>query len=192
MKVYNYKNYEEYVDAQVSANKHKLNQIWVKEDTIATIASKKQIVSNILCHGTRNGAEQKMFQTHFPAANIIGTEISNTATQFSNTIQHDFHEVNNDWINLFDIVYSNSWDHSYDPDKSLEAWKDQLNDDGYLCIEFANVSPKPSDPFFATDEDILKLFNAHGLDLIDTFNTTNNFNGKGGERLSKVYITKRI
>ena len=49
----------------------------------------------------------------------------------------------------FDIVYSNSFDHAYDPTKAILAWKDQLTTDGVLVIELMtgveNIS-RPVDP----------------------------------------------
>ncbi|MEJ0015745.1 MAG: hypothetical protein WDN25_04115 [Acetobacteraceae bacterium] len=48
---------------------------------------------------------------------MLGTEISDTATQSSTTIQWDFHEVKPEWLNSVDFIYSVSWDHRYDPVK---------------------------------------------------------------------------
>ncbi|MBK6621188.1 MAG: hypothetical protein IPG32_10020 [Saprospirales bacterium] len=47
---------------------------------------------------------------------VIGTEISDSASKFSHTIEWDFHEVKPEWIGRADFIYSNSFDHSYDPE----------------------------------------------------------------------------
>ena len=171
MKVYDYKNYDEYVKHQTYANKVKLDWVYARQfiiDIVCDNSSKE--TNNILCHGTRNGAEQKMFLSRFPKAKVIGTEISETATKFELTVQHDFHEENPEWINKFDIVYSNAWDHSYDPIKSITAWKNQLNDKGKLFIEHDwnpkyNISDQ-HDPFQVEHNEILDIFKQVGLNLV--------------------------
>ncbi len=92
------------------------------------------MISSVLCHGTRNAREQEYFKNLLPFAEIIGTEISYTAAEFPMTEQHDFHEPQDKWLNKFDIVYSNSFDHSYDPEKCINTWKDQLSSNGSLYI----------------------------------------------------------
>jgi hypothetical protein len=47
----------------------------------------------------------------------MGTEISDTAGQFPYTIQWDFHKTKAEWIDATDFIYSNCFDHSYDPQK---------------------------------------------------------------------------
>lgn len=136
MKVFDYKDYNQYVAEQTKANVKKETWVWVRESTIKIIANDcSQEVESIICHGTRNGKEQKLFKQYFPKATVIGTEISETASKYEMTVQHDFHEVKEEWLNNFDIVYSNSFDHSYDPEKSITAWKDQLKDNGKLYVE---------------------------------------------------------
>lgn len=137
MKLWKYKDYDEYVKVQTEGNIIKLQNVWINESTIKAIYKLKPMTDNIICHGTRNGQEQKLFKKQFTKAFVVGTEISHTATQFPNTIQHDFHEVKEDYINKFDIVYSNSFDHSYDPHKCLKTWIGQLKKDGLLCIDVA-------------------------------------------------------
>ena len=159
MKIYEYESYEDYVAAQTRANKIKLKWVYVKEGTIGKIAKDKGTAENILCHGTRNGTEQKYFKSHFPDAYIIGSEISETATQFPMTIQHDFAMVREEWIGKFDIVYSNSFDHSIDPEKTIQVWKDQLSDNGKLYLEYSEIESvcEPSDPLDATTKEIRDL-----------------------------------
>ena len=63
--------------------------------------------------------EQQYFKDSFSKLNInvnvLGTEISSTATNYPNTIEWDFHDVKEEWVSNVDIVYSNSIDHSYKP-----------------------------------------------------------------------------
>ena len=132
MKIWEYKDEEEYRQNQYQANIQKLDRVWVKEWHIEMIGlcvkSLGRNTKSILCHGTRNGTELKYFKTQFPNARIIGTEISPTAKQFPNTIRHDFQKTHPRLVGKFDIVFSNSLDHSRDPIETLKVWKDQLKD----------------------------------------------------------------
>jgi hypothetical protein len=69
-------------------------------------------------------------------ANVIGTEISDTATRFPHVIQWDFHNVKEEWIGNIDFIYSNSWDHSFDPDLMLEQWLKCLKPGGLCFLEW--------------------------------------------------------
>lgn len=168
MKIYRYNSYDEYVEAQTAANIKKNKNIWVTQETIEKICTIQPKATNILCHGTRNGAEQKYFKVFYPDATIIGTEISHTAIHFDMTIQHDFHNQREEWIDKFDIVYSNSFDHSYDPTKSLSTWKDQIKNNGRLYLEIMlgidNVSKK-SDPLEINEDELKELINSLNMKI---------------------------
>ena len=175
MKIYEYKNYDEYVDEQTKANKVKLASIWVQKSTIDQIAQRVLYPKAIMCHGTRNGSEQNYFQQIYGEnVEIIGTEISETATQFNMPVQHDFHEQKQEWVDHFDILYSNSFDHSYDPWKCIKTWGDQLKQGGWAFLEMStdrkiNVS-RPSDPLkIESTKEVMDLLEHGGLECIDEF-----------------------
>ena len=73
----------------------------------------------VYCHGTRQGFEQKWFSKNLECK-VIGTEISDNANDYKNTIEWDFHNVKKEWIGSVDFIYSNALDHSYDPNKCLK------------------------------------------------------------------------
>jgi len=129
-------DYEAYKQVQIDGNKRKTDQVWAIEENIVFLSRYIQRIigdpSFGICHGTRQGLEQKWFKEQL-RCNIIGTEISDTATQFPDTIQWDFHDVKPEWINAADFIYSNAFDHSYDPEKCLNAWMSCLKT-GELCI----------------------------------------------------------
>lgn len=172
MKIYKYENYEDYVAAQTEANVRKISNVWVRRSTIEKIHSIQPFASYILCHGTRNAKEQRLFRELYPTAEILGTEISSTAEQFPMTVQHDFHEpLKGSW----DIVYSNSFDHSYDPEKALRNWKSQLSADGalYLDYSFSEVDNRArrSDPLQISTEELIELSIKVGLTITDEYLT---------------------
>ena len=61
MKVFKYEDYDHYVKAQTEGNKRKIDNVYVDSKVVDAIAKLKGEAKTILCHGTRNGAEQKMF-----------------------------------------------------------------------------------------------------------------------------------
>lgn len=150
-------DYEAYREVQTRGNKRKLDSVWVREENIEFLAGYlKQHLENIgfgLCHGTRNGKEQVWFRKHLDCE-VLGTEISDTAGQFPHTIQWDFHETKPEWLEQTDFIYSNSLDHSYDPEKCLNAWADCLKPGGLCILEHnsSNHTARELDPFGAPIE----------------------------------------
>jgi SAM-dependent methyltransferase len=137
---------------QELGNRAKIEQVWTSEDSLLFISRWLQqrgfAPSFILCHGTRNGFEQRIFSNFF-RCEVIGTEISSTASSFPMTVQADFHEARPEWEHRADLVYSNSLDHAYDPVKALRAWAEAVRDGGVLVLEKAS----DSDPRGVSDLD---------------------------------------
>jgi hypothetical protein len=149
-------DYEKYRQIQTAGNRRKLEYVWADEENIAFLSRYISRVAGAprfgICHGTRRGKEQEWFRKHL-GCEVIGTEISDTAEQFPNTIQWDFHEVKPEWINATDFIYSNSFDHSYDPEKCLNAWMSCVRPGGLCILEHSNFhAPEGTcelDPFGA-------------------------------------------
>ena len=115
-----------------------------------------------ICHGTRRGGEQANFTKALPnSPEVIGTEISDTATQFPNTVQWDFNEVNKEWDSKADFVYSNSWDHSCDPYRTFSAWGQSLKPDGLLILHHGDgyrpEAVSEMDPFGASQPALIQI-----------------------------------
>lgn len=149
-------NYEKYRKIQEDSNKMKINNVWVIEENIAFLS---KYIKNLIhspqfgiCHGTRRGKEQEWFRKYLNCE-VIGTEISDTAETFPYTIQWDFHEVKPEWLDSVDFIYSNSFDHSYDPEKCLNAWMSCLRKGGLCFIEHSSLhephGASERDPFGA-------------------------------------------
>lgn len=147
-------NYEEYRKVQTEGNIRKIDKVWVLEKNISFLSDyiKKTIgkVEFGICHGTRSGKEQEWFRKYLHCE-VIGTEISDTAETFPNTIQWDFHETKPEWINSVDFIYSNAFDHSYDPEKCLNAWMSCLKKSGLCILEHTSGHEQATrlDPFGA-------------------------------------------
>ena len=66
VKIYKYKNYDEYKETQISYNKKKIEHVWADEKTLEKIS--EFLLENVstgiikgICHGSRNGFEQNFF-----------------------------------------------------------------------------------------------------------------------------------
>ena len=96
--------YEKYRKTQVFHNRRKIDQVWADEETLSVIASYIKthvpVVRAGICHGTRRGYEQAEFSRQLGCP-VIGTEISDSAGKFANTVQWDFHEQKVEWRNRF-------------------------------------------------------------------------------------------
>lgn len=168
-------DYQTYKAVQQAGNIHKLKLVSASEAALGELA--QELIGRgfephfILCHGTRNGAEQRFLRSHFPAARILGTEISSTATQFADTIEWDFHQVKPEWLGAVDLMYSNSWDHSYDPAKLFAAWGQCISDCGIMAIEHTNghLPHKRAvlDPFGATLDGLVRVVEANSGLVLD-------------------------
>ena len=74
-----------------------------------------------------------------------------------------------DWVGKFDIVYSNSIDHSIDPHETIRVWKDQLSENGKMYIEYSeqqSVPNYPQDPLHASAAEIKQLLQEQGLVIV--------------------------
>lgn len=147
-------DYEKYKQTQIAGNKRKIENIWVLEENVEFLANylKKSLdgIEFGLCHGTRRGKEQEWFRKYLDCE-VIGTEISDTADQFPHTIQWDFHESKPEWKDAVDFIYSNSFDHSYDPQKCLREWVSCLKKGGVCILEHTSGHEDATelDPFGA-------------------------------------------
>lgn len=140
-----YESYEQYREIQVRHNRRKVERVWADEGTLSRLCDelrkampeKRQLRG--ICHGTRNGFEQRFLADH-AGFDVIGTEISDTAERFDRTVQWDFHDVNDEWLAVFDFVYTNALDHAYDPALAIETWLNQLSADGVLALEITEAN----------------------------------------------------
>ncbi|MEO8245470.1 MAG: methyltransferase domain-containing protein [bacterium] len=173
-----YDDYESYRLVQEEGNKAKLRAQFVKKSHIVFLANWLTAtrdraglgpVSFALCHGVRRGKEQMWFRRRLDGAEVIGTDISETAKAFDNTVQWDFHDENPDWEAKADFVYSNSWDHAYDPGKAFRAWAGSLKPGGLILLDHTSGHmPKSTsvlDPFGATRDAVIRILDKSCGDL---------------------------
>lgn len=198
MKIFKYNSYDEYKKTQIDANKRKIHYSYVDPNSIELLCDYvckdlNIVPNNILCHGTRQGKEIKYFKEYLRKyeinSKIIGTDISPTASNFDDTIQWDFHEIKDEWIGKYDLIYSNSFDHSPYPQKCLKSWMSCINPDGICIIEYSEecdaVNSKV-DPFGATLDEYKDLIQRCGFNLVDLLDNS------GIEDLGETHKGERI
>ena len=154
--LHEYPSYEKYREVQIFHNKRKINSVSADKLTLQRVV--ELVVSNTekrpikgLCHGVRNGFEQNYLNSLNVGIEALGTDISETALDYENSVQWDFHDVNDEWKNKFDFIYTNSLDQSWQPKQALVVWLEQLSKNGVLIIEHTKLhEPKGTsemDPF---------------------------------------------
>jgi hypothetical protein len=138
MKVYKYKNYNEYVECQTAAFNRKRWNLWAVEKNIEYLSDFiNATIPNAmrgLCHGVRQGIEQQWFMKHLGGMEVIGSEIGGVISD--NTVKWDFNKVNIEWIGKFDFIYSNSFDHAFNPVETLRVWAGQVKAGGLIMLEY--------------------------------------------------------
>lgn len=162
-------DYERYKAIQTAANKAKLEAVFAVEENIRHLARRILEIRGActfgICHGTRKGLEQAWFSDALDCP-VLGTEISDTAALFPNTIQWDFHELKDEWIGQADFVYSNSWDHAYDPKTCFDHWVQCLKPGGLMLLDHTSRhlpdTVNPVDPFGASIDELLRLLDTWG------------------------------
>jgi SAM-dependent methyltransferase len=162
-------DYSLYQQIQEQGNLAKIDRVWADRTNIEFAASVVTrycgSVSFGICHGTRRGLEQRWFR-EFLGGEIIGTEIASTASTFEHTLQWDFHQIREDWIAATDFIYSNSWDHSYEPEACIKNWVRCLRPGGICLLEHSSEHEadlaRPLDPFRATLAALTNLINDWG------------------------------
>lgn len=142
--VHQYDSYEDYVSIQVEANIRKIDKVWADPETLTHIALIIESVFEYepikgLCHGSRNGFETSFFNERNGRYRVLGTDISETAHQFENSVQWDFHEEKTEWNQAHQFIYSNSLDQSWNPKEAVRVWLNQLTENGILFIEHSVV-----------------------------------------------------
>jgi len=191
-------NYAAYRATQIEGNRRKLGHVFAHEANIAVIAAYAEnrigSVRSVLCHGVRNGRELEWFAKHLSGApEMLGTDISDTATQFPHCIQWDFHDENPDWLGKWDLIYSNSWDHAFDPERAFAVWVRCLSPRGLLVLEHSRYhNPDKADaldPFGASIRGLRETLDRAGAPdfaVIDTLHLPN------GHKRRRAVIVSRI
>jgi len=127
-----------------------------------------------VCHGARGGHECDELRRNMPFARIIGTDLfphSGKSAQLQSktkVVEWDFNKQKAEWEGWFDLIYTNSLDHSDDPSNTLQVWMEQLSRCGALFIQWnrSDQDVKGGDCFGADPLEMIDLLNSVGR-LVD-------------------------
>ena len=166
MKIYSeYKSYQEYVDIQTETNKEKIEVVWVMQEEVIQLSNYivdkySDEIHYVMCHGARNGTEVKYFTESLPDNWIVeGNDISDTANAYG-LHQWDMQYCYEGWKQKFTIQYTNSFDHVYDPQKTINSFMKQCATGGSVFIQWTenlNNEPLPSDPLSINLEELVDM-----------------------------------
>jgi|TARA_Y100000996_G_scaffold413994_1_gene403666 SAM-dependent methyltransferase len=151
MKLFKYRDYDHYLEGQ--RLKQNFQDLWAKPDIINQLAQYiKENVPNPkagLCHGVRRGEELEHFLNSFEdlglnGMKMIGTDICDFSIEDDNGLPvhpdviwpWDFHKIKDEWVDNFDFIYTNSLDHTINPEEILDQWMKCLKKDGICIIEW--------------------------------------------------------
>jgi hypothetical protein len=168
MKLLRFENYDEYRQAQIAANESKFGDVFAEIPVLRRIAAhfgRRSATSRVgLCHGVRNGYEVRRLRRLLPRVDIMGTDISSTAARIPNCIVWDMHDVKPEWRGAVDFMYSNSWDHTYDPELLFARWSECLSPSGRQYLSYTDlhsergvVETSKSDPFGCSLDELIRM-----------------------------------
>ena len=184
MKLYKYKTYENYVKHQIKGNKADPNGQWCEEEEIKFLSEYLLKHYNIkfgICHGSKQGNEQKWF-SEYTGAEVIGTDITDVVEKYPNTIRWDFHNTKPEWIDGVDFIYSNAFDHSCKPKDCLKTWMSCVKKNGCCILEWSTGHREEAtsliDPFGASLEECKSLIEECGFIVKDMLKMSTKLRGE--------------
>ena len=147
MEIYEHKDYEWYkaVQRKLTAKKTQYGKnslSWIDEESLMEVNKLMHYyvtdIKTMVCHGCRSGVEVDVFQRLNPDAKVFGTDLYGEGYKYDRIYfrEMDFDNIPEEWKKYFDVIYSNSIDHSRDPINTLMAWKSELKDSGICFVNF--------------------------------------------------------
>lgn len=144
-----YKDYKEYLKQQVVraeskwGRKPEFNDPFIK--SLKNTFNKVNVgqPKSICCMGVRDGTELFVLKELFPKAEVIGVDITENikTIKTENKVKvylQDFNNLPNGWTDKFDLVFSNSLDHSFNPSNTIKEWHRATSK--YILLELSTHS----------------------------------------------------
>ena len=152
-KIHQFADYDQYLETERRGSRYRMNRRpTANKHSVRLIADYLQqhysSPLSILCHGARDGTEVRLFRGVFPEAKVLGTDVFTKGSP--DVIEWDYHRQKPEWVNHWDLIYSNSLDHSPKPEEGLVTWIEQLNPTGSLFLVWTfshQLNDKPQLPF---------------------------------------------
>lgn len=180
-------NYEQYKEIQITRSLAKWHSASFDDKMFIKIlltAIPKMIVNStnrvlnpetICCMGIRNGNEYKALKEYqkgiyeINKSKIFGVDITKYVERVGdNCFAYDFNELPTDWLDKFDLIYSNSIDHSFDINKTIREWHRVLKNDRFMLLQLSESEKVCTTDIYSFEEsDCQKLFPEKMFDIMD-------------------------
>lgn len=110
----------------------------------------------MICMGSRNNWEKICFKNFLKLDNIYDLDICPSSKC---DYTYDFQKLPESFIDKWDIIFTNSLDHSIDAEHTINHWHSFLKEDGLLIIgyEVDFQTPVPTDCTTFTKKSIMEL-----------------------------------
>ena len=139
-KTLNNNDYNKYRDAQIKRCLIKIikqrNEIYYKSVCNNIEQYLKSSFKNMICFGSRNKWEKQQFQKYLHKYTNIQIYDLDICEQSNCDYTYDFQKLPADFKNKWDIIFTNSLDHSISPLDTVNYWYDFLKMDGLLIIGY--------------------------------------------------------
>ena len=179
-KIYDFESYNQYKEMNISVNKLKINRgisDFRYRQPIEYIKKNVKSLDIGMCHGVRNNLERDFFSKTLKCR-VLGTDISPLAKKHDDIIIIDFHNIQDEWIDKFDFIFSNSLDHSHSPKYAVYQWLRCLKSSGLCLIEYGYdkwaAGCNAADCFGATFDFYKDMFSEMGA-LVEIINTADKY-----------------
>jgi len=130
--------YEDYYNAQVKRHGAKL---YKKRKELHYVQCADGIIdlvnenSEMICIGTRNNHERDVWRKSMGPKNVRVFSLDIAPLSGADFIM-DFNCLPEDWINKWDILFSNSLDHALDASDTFNKWLNVVKPNGLIIVGF--------------------------------------------------------
>lgn len=173
--------YQQYLKNQITraeskwARKPHYNDIF-KANLLTAWKSAKDLLGDpkeICCMGVRDGTEMFEFKNYYRKATVWGVDITKNIFTIRlipgvKVELKDFNDLPKEWVNKFDLVFSNSLDHAFDPIKTVEEWYRVCK--GCMFLELSTTRDNLIEHNFA-DDNLDTLFPPKLFERLKTWET---------------------
>lgn len=168
-------SYGDYKDIQVSRASKKWGNRQTARDRIGhrfdqlfreagDLLGDRQVIG---CMGIRNGMEYFEFKKRITGAEVYGVDLGDRVTEVGeNCFQYDFNKLPDAWEGKFDLVFSNSLDHSYIVKDTITEWRRVLKLGGLLVLDLSTAEPNWADRFAFEESDISKILPKRQFEIV--------------------------
>jgi len=139
-------------------------------------------IKNICCMGIRNGNEYSAIKKirivldeflylneiqKIEKANVYGVDINPKVVNVGeNCYCYDFNKLPEEWEDKFDLIYSNSVDHSFNVSMTINEWHRVSMHNRFLLLTLSNEKISATDIYSFEKKDIKNLFNESMFEII--------------------------